>query len=48
MRWCKDNNLVPSMISRGNCYDIAVAESFFSSLKKGAYKAKHLPNKGEI
>ena len=34
MRWCKDNNLVPSMSRRGNCYDNAVAEFFFSSLKK--------------
>ena len=34
MRWCKDNRLVPSMSRRGNCYDNAVAESFFSSLKK--------------
>ena len=33
-RWCKDNGLIPSMSRRGNCYDNAVAESFFSSLKK--------------
>jgi putative transposase len=28
------NNLEPSMSRRGNCWDNAVAESFFSSLKK--------------
>ncbi len=34
IRFCDDNNLVTSMSRRGNCYDNAVAESFFSSLKK--------------
>jgi putative transposase len=34
MRFCKEHGLVPSMSRRGNCYDNAVAESFFSSLKK--------------
>jgi len=34
MRFCKDHNLEPSMNLRGNCYDNAVAESFFGSLKK--------------
>jgi putative transposase len=33
-RFCRDNNLEPSMSRRGNCWDNAVAESFFSSLKK--------------
>jgi putative transposase len=33
-RWCKENRLSPSMSRRGNCWDNAVAESFFSSLKK--------------
>jgi putative transposase len=37
-RWCKDNQLVPSMSRRGNCWDNAVAESFFSSLKKERIK----------
>ena len=33
-RFCVAHNLAPSMSRRGNCYDNAVAESFFSSLKK--------------
>nr|WP_210543235.1 IS3 family transposase [Rhodoferax sp. PAMC 29310] len=39
-RWCKDNQLVPSMSRRGNCWDNAVAESFFSSLKKERIKRR--------
>ena len=30
----RDHNLVSSMSRRGNCHDNAVAESFFSSLKR--------------
>lgn len=37
-RWCKDNALLTSMSRRGNCWDNAVAESFFSSLKKEKVK----------
>ncbi len=33
-RFCKAHRLLPSMSRRGNCWDNAVAESFFSSLKK--------------
>ena len=33
-RFCRDHNLEPSMSRRGNCWDNAVVESFFSSLKK--------------
>jgi putative transposase len=33
-RFCMAHNLEPSMSRRGNCWDNAVAESFFSSLKK--------------
>jgi putative transposase len=33
-RFCQANNLQSSMSRRGNCWDNAVAESFFSSLKK--------------
>lgn len=40
-RFCKDNHLEPSMSRRGNCWDNAVAESFFSSLKKERIK-KHI------
>ena len=33
-RFCQAHHLQPSMSRRGNCWDNAVAESFFSSLKK--------------
>ena len=33
-RFCRSHGLEPSMSRRGNCWDNAVAESFFSSLKK--------------
>ena len=33
-RFCRSHSLVPSMSRRGNCWANAVAESFFSSLKK--------------
>ncbi|CAN5338227.1 hypothetical protein BH11PSE5_BH11PSE5_16550 [soil metagenome] len=33
-RFCQAQNLEPSMSRRSNCWDKAVAESFFSSLKK--------------
>ena len=39
-RWGQDNRLVPSMSRRGNCWDNAVAESFFSSLKKERIKRR--------
>jgi putative transposase len=41
MRFCRDHGLVPSMSRRGNCWDNAVAESFFSSLKKERIR-KHI------
>jgi putative transposase len=34
VRFCEANTLLPSMSRRGNCYDNAVAEAFFSNLKK--------------
>jgi putative transposase len=39
-RFCKDNRLIPSMSRRGNCWDNAVAESFFGSLKKERVRKK--------
>jgi len=44
-RWCKDNALLPSMSRRGNCWDNAVAESFFSSLKKERIKRQIYPTR---
>ena len=40
LRFCKQHNLEPSMSRRGNCWDNAVAESFFSSLKKERIKKR--------
>lgn len=40
LRFCQANHLVPSMSRRGNCWDNAVAESFFSSLKKERVKKR--------
>lgn len=40
VRFCKDHGLEPSMSRRGNCWDNAVAESFFSSLKKERIKKR--------
>ena len=40
LRFCKANHLEPSMSRRGNCWDNAVAESFFSSLKKEHIKRR--------
>lgn len=34
IRFCRSRRLRPSMSRRGNCWDNAVAESFFSNLKK--------------
>ncbi len=33
-KFADKNNIIPSMSRRGNCYDNAVAESFFKTLKK--------------
>jgi putative transposase len=40
LRFCQEHNLDPSMSRRGNCWDNAVAESFFSSLKKERIKKR--------
>ena len=34
LRFCRAHGLVPSRRRKGNCWDNAVVESFFSSLKK--------------
>lgn len=39
-RFCRSHHLEPSMSRKGNCWDNAVAESFFSSLKKERIKKK--------
>ena len=39
-RFCREHNLEHSMSRRGNCWDNAVAESFFSSLKKERIKKR--------
>ena len=44
-RFCRSNNLEPSMSRRGNCWDNAVAESFFSSLKKERIKKRIYNNR---
>ena len=46
-RFCLSNNLKPSMSRRGNCWDNAVAESFFGSLKKERIK-KHIYRNREL
>jgi putative transposase len=44
-RFCISNRLEPSMSRRGNCWDNAVAESFFSSLKKECIKKRIYKNR---
>ena len=39
-RFCQAHHLEPSMSRRGNCWEHAVAESFFSSLKKERIKKR--------
>ena len=46
-RFCRANRLQPSMSRKGNCWDNAVAESFFSSLKKERIK-KHIYKNREL
>ncbi|PNS07313.1 Transposase [Lysobacter silvestris] len=41
----KAHRMVPSMSRRGNCHDNAVAESFFSALKKERIKRRIYPNR---
>jgi putative transposase len=44
-RFCRSHGLEPSMSRRGNCWDNAVAESFFSSLKKEKIRKRIYPNR---
>jgi len=46
-RFCRTNHLEPSMSRKGNCWDNAVVESFFSSLKKERIK-KHIYKNREL
>jgi putative transposase len=46
-RLCRANRLEPSMSRKGNCWDNAVAESFFGSLKKERVK-KHIYKNREL
>ena len=40
LRFCRQHRLEPSMSRRGNCWDNAVVESFFGSLKKERIKKR--------
>ena len=46
-RFCLSNGLKPSMSRRGNCWDNAVAESFFGSLKKERIKKRIYRNRDD-
>ncbi|ELE9247868.1 IS3 family transposase [Enterobacter kobei] len=46
LRFCRANNLAPSMSRRGNCQDNAVDESFFSSLKKERIRKRIYKTRG--
>ena len=43
-RFCRPHHLTPSMSRKANCWDNAVAESFFSSLKKERVKKRIYKN----
>src|SRR6478735_7327812 len=44
-RFCRSNHLEPSMSRKGNCWDNAVVESFFGSLKKERIKKQIYKNR---
>jgi putative transposase len=44
-RFCRSHQLEPSMSRKGNCWDNAVAEWFFSSLKKERIKKQIYKNR---
>jgi len=45
-RFCDENQLLPSMSRRGNCWDNAVAESFSSTLKKKSVSVREFTKLG--
>jgi putative transposase len=47
IKFCKDHDLERSMSRRGNCYDNAAIESFFSSLKKERVRRKYYRTRDE-
>ena len=47
IRFCKNHGLKRSMSRRGNCYDNAAMESFFSSLKKERVMRKYYRTRAE-
>lgn len=44
-RFCRSNRLEPSMSRKGNCWDSALAESFFSTLTKERIKKRIYPSR---
>jgi putative transposase len=46
-KFLKTHNLEPSMSRRGNCYDNAVAESFFQLLKRERIKRRIYKNRDD-
>jgi putative transposase len=44
-RFCRSNRLEPSMSRKGNCWDSAVAETFFNILKKERIKKQIYKNR---
>ena len=44
-RFCRSHRLEPSMSRKANCWDNAVVESFFSSLKKERIKKRIYRNR---
>ncbi len=44
----RDAGIAVSMGSRGNCFDNAVAESFFATLKKELVRRRSWPNRREL
>jgi putative transposase len=47
IRFCDQHNLKRSMSRKGNCYDNAVVESFFSSLKKERIRKRVYKNRDQ-